>query len=84
MGDTVVLGPWRTADLAILPTRTATAAALDTAAGWRRAAVARTGETLGLWVRESWWQGAGVAPLPLRPVELESADGSPCGYVVRA
>jgi hypothetical protein len=53
------LGPWSSADLAILPIRFRAAAVLDTAAGWRRlvavpGARARS-DSAALWVREDWW-----------------------------
>lgn len=61
----VALGPWRSADLAILPVRYGVAAVLDTASGWRRmdatpgSPVPR--DSVGLWVRRAWWSEA-VAP----------------------
>jgi hypothetical protein len=53
-------GPWRSADLAIVPLTFHVAAVLDTATGWRRIATtpatARKGTVRsGLWVREAWW-----------------------------
>lgn len=54
------LGPWRSADLALVPLRYPVATVLDTAAGWRRVAVStathRDGKpAAGLWVRDAWW-----------------------------
>jgi len=64
-------GPWRTADLAILPRSFAVTTVLDTAAGWRRVAVVNRPEgTTGLWVTERWWGRAGRAPLPARALWL--------------
>jgi hypothetical protein len=55
----VPLGPWRSADLAILPVWFRAAAALDTATGWRRALVVPgdpvRGDSTALWVRQDWW-----------------------------
>jgi hypothetical protein len=53
------LGPWRSADLAILPVHFRAAAVLDTATGWQRMAAVR-GEPIpqdsaALWVRRDWW-----------------------------
>lgn len=53
------LGPWSSADLAILPIRFRAAAVLDTATGWRRLVTvpgARVrSDSAALWVREDWW-----------------------------
>jgi hypothetical protein len=55
----VPLGPWRSADVAILPVRFRAAAALDTAAGWRRMATAPgdlvARDSAALWVSDAWW-----------------------------
>ena len=65
-----VLGPWRSADLAIVPVTYPVAAVLDTAAGWRRVGVAEASAwspdapRAGLWVRVAWWAGAGRTALP--------------------
>jgi hypothetical protein len=64
----VPLGPWRSADVAIIPLRFRAAAALDTASGWRRA-VAVAGDPVaqdstGLWVRETWWERHGKPHVP--------------------
>jgi hypothetical protein len=52
-------GPWRSAELAILPLTWHTAAVLDTAAGWRRVATS-PGDAVrpgaGLWVNDEWWR----------------------------
>jgi hypothetical protein len=56
----VPLGPWRSADAAVLPVRYRAAAALDTATGWRRVATApgypQSLDSTALWVRDAWWQ----------------------------
>ncbi len=60
-------GPWKSADLAIIPLRFRVAAVLDTATGWRRAAWTHSGPgraPIGLWIREEWWEAAGTQPLP--------------------
>ncbi|MEJ7810142.1 MAG: hypothetical protein WKG32_06945 [Gemmatimonadaceae bacterium] len=74
----LVLGPWKSADLAIATLDYPVAAALDTATGWRRAATgdARAGDAsaaVGLWVRDRWWARMGLAPLPAQPVRLPMA-----------
>jgi hypothetical protein len=53
------IGPWRAADLAIVPIQFRAAAVLDTAANWRRL-VATPGDRIpddstALWVRQDWW-----------------------------
>lgn len=59
----VPLGPWRSADLAMVPLRYRVAAALDTAAGWRRIDTAPGVpvplDSVGLWARRDWWAGHG-------------------------
>ena len=59
----VPLGPWRSADVAILPVRYRAAAVLDTASDWRRiAAVPGTPLALdssAVWVKRSWWAKSG-------------------------
>lgn len=54
----IPLGPWRGADLAIVPLRVPVAAVLDTAAGWIRLDSVPAGRgvplTSGLWAREDW------------------------------
>lgn len=64
-------GPWRTANLAILPARSAIADVLDNAPGWRRAAVVhRATGSIALWVTEAWWSTAGIGPPPSRAIPL--------------
>jgi hypothetical protein len=60
----IPLGPWRSADVAILPLGYRVAAVLDTASGWRRLDAApgapAAHDSVGLWVRRAWWSsGAG-------------------------
>ena len=54
----IPLGPWREADLAIVPLRVPVAAVLDTAAGWVRLDTVPAGPSVplasGLWAREDW------------------------------
>jgi hypothetical protein len=59
------LGPWQSADVAILPLQFRAAAALDTAVRWRRI-VAVQGDPVridstALWVRVDWWARNGRA-----------------------
>ena len=72
------LGPWRSADLAIVPSYHPVASVLDTASGWRRtAAVATTpgkGDPVALWVTDRWWRTAGIQPLPHTPDDLPSGN----------
>lgn len=53
------LGPWQSADLAILPLHFRVAAVIDTAAGWRRMVAVQgdpnTSDSTALWVRSVWW-----------------------------
>jgi hypothetical protein len=53
------LGPWRSADLVILPIQFRAAAVLDTATNWRRVATAPGDrvpvDSTALWVRRDWW-----------------------------
>lgn len=56
----VPLGPWRSADLAIVTLDYPVAAVLDTATGWRKVAATDTaGRELNaraaMWVRTEWW-----------------------------
>jgi hypothetical protein len=55
----VPLGPWRSADLVLVPLSYRVAAVLDTAAGWRRLETAPSApgarDSVGLWVRLDWW-----------------------------
>ncbi|HSJ64282.1 MAG TPA: hypothetical protein VK922_10365 [Gemmatimonadaceae bacterium] len=72
----LALGPWRSADVAIVPFRYPVASALDTADDWRRAVmVVDRGEwsdsdSLGLWIREAWWLAASDSLLPDPPMRL--------------
>jgi hypothetical protein len=54
------VGPWRSADLAILPARYRAAAVLDSAPGWRRLLTVPGQPTAldsaALWVKLDWWQ----------------------------
>jgi hypothetical protein len=54
----VPLGPWKSADLALMPVRYRSAAVLDTASGWRReltvAGDPEPTDSVGLWLRNSW------------------------------
>jgi hypothetical protein len=72
--EPIAIGPWASADVAIVPLNRRVAAVLDTAAGWRRVATALpdtgSADASGLWVRERWWQEAGSVPLPSAPVRL--------------
>jgi len=57
-GGPIPLGPWRYADLAIIPLKVPVAAVLDTATGWVRVDSVPAGHGValasGLWARESW------------------------------
>jgi hypothetical protein len=75
------LGPWRSAELAVVPTGWQVAAALDTARGWRRVATSvdtttadsekdTPPDSVGLWVTEAWWARAGRGPLSGAPTVL--------------
>ena len=76
----VPLGPWRSADVAIVPDIYPVAAVLDSAPGWRR--VMTTGFssnadlTMGLWIREDWWASRARAPLPDGVQVVDSRSGS--------
>jgi hypothetical protein len=54
------LGPWQSADLAILPVQFRAAAALDTAVNWRRMVAVQgdptDSDSTALWVRADWWK----------------------------
>ena len=58
------LGPWRSADVAIVPLRYAVAAALDSAPDWERLALPDSGRAsgseMGLWARRAWWDSVAV------------------------
>ncbi|MDB4881363.1 MAG: hypothetical protein JWL95_129 [Gemmatimonadetes bacterium] len=72
----IPLGPWRSAEVAILPLRYRAAAALDTASGWRRAATVPGDpialDSTGLWVTDVWWRrhgkGNDVRPLSTKRI----------------
>jgi len=53
------LGPWQSADLAILPVKFRAAAVLDTATGWRRMVTVQgepvRSDSAALWARSDWW-----------------------------
>jgi hypothetical protein len=55
----IPLGPWQSADVAIVPLRYRVAGVLDTARGWRRLAAARDEsiptDSVGLWAKSTWW-----------------------------
>jgi len=57
-GGPIPLGPWRYAELAIIPLKMPIAAVLDTAAGWVRLDTVPAGRGVplasGLWAREDW------------------------------
>jgi hypothetical protein len=58
------LGPWRDADVAIVPHDYPVAAVLDTATGWQRVVLAPGGKKApGLWARSAWLDSAGVRTL---------------------
>ncbi len=77
------LGPWRSADLAIVPTSFAVAPVLDTAAGWHRVATVNDGMPkvgpVGLWVRDAWWSRVARVPLPAHPRLLWPETQPPAG-----
>jgi hypothetical protein len=54
------VGPWRSADLAILPVRYRAAAVLDSASGWQRILTVpgqpTVADSAALWVKLDWWQ----------------------------
>jgi hypothetical protein len=76
--DSVALGPWRSADLAIVPFRYAVTAVLDTASGWQRAVVVTSslvgGDSAGVWVTERWWRS--VSDSVLRDSAARLAAGA--------
>jgi hypothetical protein len=53
------LGPWRSADLAVLPVYFRAAAVLDTATGWQRLLAVRgypfAADSAAVWVKRDWW-----------------------------
>jgi hypothetical protein len=64
----VPVGPWMSADLAIVPVRFRVAAVLDTASGWTRLHTvpgeALAADSAALWVRDAWWLRYGTPPAP--------------------
>ena len=67
----VPLGPWRSADLAIIPLRFRVAGVLDTASGWQRMATVPGApvpmDSVALWVRREWWAAQSQTPPAQRP-----------------
>lgn len=67
-------GPWRSADLAIVPVTYPVAALLDTDTSWTKIGVARSEPwapdvpQAGLWVRNAWWRSKGLLSVE-RPVD---------------
>lgn len=80
-------GTWSSADLAIVPRYFELAATLDSAKSWRLAASFRNPESpsdsVGLWVKRSWWESTGVNRLAERTAVLTNQSGdstsAPCG-----
>jgi hypothetical protein len=71
----VPLGPWRSADLAIVPLDYAVSAVLDSADGWRPAVVTEGSQHVpaaGLWVTSRWWRTVSDSALPAAVVLLPS------------
>jgi hypothetical protein len=75
------LGPWKGADVALVPDVYPVAAVLDTARGWRRVLTSRPMTTsdvrIGLHVREEWWPSDAPGPLPDEPVDVSPRSGIP-------
>jgi hypothetical protein len=73
---------WSSADLAIVPLWFGVAPILDGAQGWRRAASLRRpdnpADSVGLWVKRSWWDRFGNSALVDQGVALTgtTADGA--------
>jgi hypothetical protein len=64
-------GPWRSADLAIVPTESAVNDAMRHETGWHQVAIAELFDTsAALWVTEKWWSAWGVSPVPRYPLSL--------------
>ena len=67
-------GPWRSADLAIVPMTYPVTSLLDKDSAWIRVGVAEaapwaaTAPRAGLWVRRAWWQHAGKSEVE-RPLD---------------
>jgi hypothetical protein len=59
---------WSSADLAIVPLYFGVVASLDSSHAWARAASFRPREnpadSVGLWVKRSWWERSGINELP--------------------
>ena len=74
--DTLSLGPWRSADLAIVPFRYTVAGVLDTASGWHRTLVVNApyagADSAGLWVREEWWRAVSDSSLAFQAARIPS------------
>ena len=71
----VPLGPWQSADLAIVPVDYQVSAVLDTANAWRPAVVIEGSPPVpaaGLWVTERWWRTVSDSALPSSAVRLPS------------
>jgi hypothetical protein len=70
---------WSSADLAIVPLYFGVAASLDSSPSWTRAASLRPAEnaadSVGLWVRRSWWESVGTHELPSDAIVLTGAMG---------
>jgi hypothetical protein len=68
---------WSSADLAIVPLYFGVAAELDSAPEWGLAASlhrpAAPADSVGLWVKRSWWGNVGDGTLPERGVILAGA-----------
>lgn len=83
---TPTYGVWQSADLAIMPRAFAVASVLDSAQGWRLAAEAHAKspaqDTVGVWVRDSWWSETARAPLSepgrAQPPVVDATDASAC------
>ena len=71
---------WSSADLAIVPRYFGVAATLDTAQQWRLAATFRPKDqqsnSIGLWVKRSWWESVGAAPLAGQAAALSTPGDS--------
>ncbi len=72
---------WSSADLAIIPRYFGVAAVLDSASEWSLAASLHRPEapadSVGLWVKRSWWERAGDGALPERGVILTGRGDDP-------
>ncbi|MEO8193392.1 MAG: hypothetical protein ABI681_06045 [Gemmatimonadales bacterium] len=73
--DTVSYGPWRSAELAIIPTSSTVADVMRHAPGWREITIVDLAETAAsLWVTDAWWSRFGRVPLPRYPLSLVTLD----------